>query len=318
MSTDEITVSIPSQKASVARSTQSTFLSRLKKHQLAIWFLTPSLTILGLLVGWPIIYSIYLGFNKVVIAGGKFTYDWVGLKNYYVLFTNPLFRQVVGQTVIYATAMVACTMLTSLILALLLNESVFGVELAKRIFLIPWAVSYTVNAVLWSWIFNGNFGVLNAILLKLGLISQYQAWLANPQQALVLIILANVWKSVPFAGLMILAALKTVDQDLVDAAKVDGAGSWACFTNVTLPCIKPILTVLLILETMWSLKSFDLIWVLTQGGPMNRTSVLNIFTYQETFQYFKFGTGSASALLISLATLILTILYFKRLQAFQE
>lgn len=302
----------------IVHSPAPSLLKILRKHQLAIWFLTPSLIILGLLVGWPVIYSIYLSLNKVVIAGGKFTYDWVGLKNYYALFTNPLFRQVVGQTAIYATVMVICTMFSSLVLALLLNESVFGVELAKRVFLIPWAISYTVNAVLWSWIFNGNFGVLNAILLKLGLISQYQAWLADPKQAMALIIAANIWKSVPFAGLMILAALKTIDQDLIDAAIVDGAGSWACFLNVTLPCIKPVLTVLLILETMWSLKSFDLIWVLTQGGPMNKTSVLNIFAYQETFQFFKFGTGSAAAFLISLITLILTVLYSQRLQAFQE
>lgn len=289
-----------------------------KKHQLAICFLTPSLLIVFLVVGWPTLYSVYLSFNKVTINNGKIMLSWAGLKNYLWLFNNPTFRQVLGQTAVYSTVMVLATMTISLFLALLLNQSVLGVEVAKRVFLIPWAISYTINAALWGWIFNGNFGVLNAILLRLGLIDHYQAWLANPRQALILIILANIWKSVPFASLMILAALKTVKQELLDAAKVDGAGIWDCFWNVTLPCIKPVLSVLLILETMWSLKSFDLIWNLTQGGPTNKTSVLNIFAYQESFQFFKFGTGSASALLIGLLTLVLTILYFQRLQAFQE
>ena len=171
---------------------------------------------------------------------------------------------------------------------------------------------------MWGWIYNGSFGLLNAILTQFGLISDYRVWLADPKMALWVLVFASVWKAVPFAALMMLAALKTVPEDLHDASKVDGANTWQSFLNVTMPWMKPVLLVLLVIETMWSLRAFEIIWVLTQGGPLDRTMVLNVFAYQQSFQFFKFGYGSAVAYLILFLTLILTVVYFQLLKGFED
>lgn len=285
---------------------------------MALLFIAPSLLVILVLIGWPVLYSLFLSVHKVVIAGGKMMYEYIALQNYLMLFKDVRFRQALGQTVIYSTVRVAAVMGISMVLALILNQAIFGVGLFKRLFLIPWALSSVVNALMWGWIYHGNFGLLNAILLKLGVIDRYHVWLADPKEAMVVIIFASVWKAVPFAALMTLAALKTVPKELMDAAKVDGAGAWARFRNVILPWIKPVTLVLLVIETMWALKTFDIIWVLTKGGPMDKTMVLNIFAYQQAFQFFRFGYGSAAAYLITGLILGLTILYFLSLRGFED
>lgn len=290
----------------------------MKTQRLALFFIAPSLLVLLLLIGWPTIYSLFLSFQKVVIAGGKIGYEYVGLQNYLTLLEDVRFRQALGQTFLFTTLQVSGVVGISLVLALVLNQAVLGVGLFKRLFLLPWALPYVVNALMWGWIYHGNFGVLNAVLLKLGLIDHYHIWLAEPSEAMAVIIFASVWKAVPFAALVFLAALKTVPEELMDAAKVDGAGAGARFWHITLPWIRPVTLVLLVLQTMWSLKTFDLIWVLTEGGPMDKTMVLNVFAYQQSWQFFKFGYGAAASWLITVLILGLTVAYCKLLPSFED
>lgn len=289
-----------------------------KEQRLALAFVAPALLVLLVLIGWPVICSLYLSFHEVVVVGGKMRYENVGLGNYLDLFGDSRFRQALGQTVVFTVVRVMAVMAISMVLALVLNQATAGAELFKRIFLLPWALSFVVNALMWGWIYHGSYGLLNAILLKLGLISQYHVWLASPREAMAVIIFASVWKAVPFAALMTLAALKTVPRELMDSAKVDGAGVWARFCHVTLPWIKPVMLVLLVIETMWALKTFDVIWILTGGGPMDKTMVLNVFAYQQTWQFFKFGYGSAAAYLVTGIILLLTVTYFKLLHGFED
>jgi ABC-type sugar transport system permease subunit len=284
---------------------------------LGFLFLLPSVALLGVLVGGSVLYTLVVSFHRLVVTGGTIHYRFVGLANYLRFLDDPRLQQTLGQTLLYTVTRVAAVMAIGMALAVLLNQRLGGVGILKRVFLIPWALSYVVNAVVWGWIYNGSFGLLNALLLKLRLIGQYQTWLADPGTAMVAIIFADVWKSVPFPALMLLAALQGVPQEIHDAAIVDGAGSWRRFAHITLPWLKPVVLVLLVIETMWAFKAFDLIWVLTKGGPLDTTMVLNVYAYLQTFQFFNFGYGGAIAYLIALLILGLTALYVVSLRGFE-
>lgn len=288
-------------------------VDHLKDHQLALVFLAPSLSVLLLIVGWPIVFSFFLSLHKVAISRGELVYQFDKLGNYASLLRDARFQQALGQTVVYTALRVASVLGIGMTLAQILNRSGVGAAVFKRIFLLPWALPYVVNALMWGWVFNGAWGVFNAVLLKLGIISEYVVWLAHPRWAMLVIIFASVWKAVPFAALMLLAALKTVPSELEDAAKVDGAGAWARFRHIIIPWIKPVILVLLIIETMWALKTFDVIWVLTEGRPMDKTMVLNVLTYQLAFQFFRLGYASALAYIITGLILVLTVVYFRLL-----
>ena len=293
-------------------------LSNLKERNLALLFIAPSVLLLAVLIGWSIFYSIWLSLNELVVVGGEVGYTFVGLDYYLKFLTDTRLHMAVIQTVLYCFCVVTGTISISMILALILNQSIGGVNLLKRFFLVPWALSYVVNALMWGWIYHGSYGVLNAVLLKLGLIKDYIIWLGDPVWAMAAIIFADIWKAVPFAALMLLAALKGVSKDLIDAAMMDGASAWARFWNVVLPRIRGVVVVLLVLQTTWALKAFDVIWVLTRGGPVDKTMVLNIFAYQQTFQFFNFGYGSAVGFLVLVLNVGLTILYLSIIRGFDD
>jgi ABC-type sugar transport system permease subunit len=286
--------------------------------RLAVVFVTPMLVVLAALVGGAVLYALFLSFHKLDVVGGQVRHLFVGLANYARFLDDRRLHQTVAQTLLYGFFRVAGVMVVSMALAVLLNQPLGGAAVLKRLFLIPWALSYVVNALVWGWIYNGNFGVLNALGLRLGLIDQYHVWLGEPRTAMAAIIFADVWKSVPFAALVLLAALQGVPRDLLEAATVDGATAWGRFRFVTLPWLRPVVLVLLVVETMWALKAFDVIWVLTRGGPLDRTMVLNVYAYQQTFQFFNFGYGAAVAYLITVLILGLTAVYFAAVRGFED
>ena len=166
---------------------------------------------------------------------------------------------------------------------------------------------------MWKWILNPSYGTLNGLLYSLGLIDKYIIWLGTPSGALIMCILADVWKETPFIMLLILAALQTIPNDLYEAAKVDGATAWQSFWNVTIPLIQPTLFVAITLRTIWALKSFDLIYTLTAGGPSGGTTVIGYYTYIKTFVSMNLGRGSAAAYLMTIVVALLIILYQKAL-----
>jgi ABC-type sugar transport system permease subunit len=296
----------------------NTAFSNLKERHLALLFVAPSVLLLTVLIGWSIIYSFWLSLNDLNVVGGVNSFTYVGLAHYLQFFSDSRLHMAIMQTLFYCFFMVTGTMFISMILALILNQSIGGVSLLKRFFLVPWALSYVVNALIWGWIYHGNYGALNAILVKLGLIKDYIVWLGDPGWAMAAIIFADIWKAVPFAALILLAALKGVHQELLEAAMIDGANAWARFWNVTLPHIRGVTVVLLVLQTTWALKAFDVIWVLTRGGPVDKTLVLNIFAYQQTFQFFNFGYGSAVGFLVLVLNVGLTIIYLSIIKGFDD
>lgn len=284
--------------------------------RLGLVLVTPALLSLLLLVGWPMAHSALASLSKVTLTGGM-SFEWAGLSNYAKLVNDPILHQTLLQSSLFTLTSVSLVILIGLVFALLLNRKQKLTTL-KTFFLLPWALSPIVNAVIWSWIFHGVYGVFNYVMLRLHLIDTYRVWLADPTWALPALTFATIWKGVPFAALMLLAALQNIPESLLDAAKVDGANSWESLLHIRLPLIKPTLLVLLIIETMWSLKSFDLVWVLTQGGPINRTMLLSVYAYQQSFQFFNFGYGAALSYTITALVLLLTILYLRLLQGFED
>jgi ABC-type sugar transport system permease subunit len=196
-------------------------------------------------------------------------------------------------------------------IAAVLNKEFFGRGFVRGLMILPWAMPSIVNAAMWKWIYNADYGALNALLSQLGLIHQYQIWLADPFWSTALIILANVWKETPFTVIMVLAAMQTIPEDLYEAARVDGASAWKSFLNITIPLILPVLMVVSMLQFIWGFQTFELITIVTGGGPFSTTEMVTLRVYATTFRSLRFGYGSAMAYLTSLFILIPAVIYIR-------
>jgi multiple sugar transport system permease protein len=201
---------------------------------------------------------------------------------------------------------VAVTTLLAIGVALLLNEKFPGQKLLNALLLLPWATPSIVNGLMWKWIYDPTYGLLNALLVKLGLLGSYRAWLGDPDLTLLLIANAAIWKQMPLAALLLIVTMKAVPEDLYRAARVDGATVVQRFFHVTLPALRPGLMLVLVYETMISIRHFDLFLIMTQGGPGDASYTLSWLIYVETFRSLRFGTGAAMAYLLAMATFVLS------------
>ncbi len=199
--------------------------------------------------------------------------------------------------------------------ALFLNIPFRGQKLLRALILAPWAVPTVVNAQLWNWILNASYGALNKLLLQLGIIRQPIVWLGEPKLALNVIILADTWKMLPLFIIMLLAGLSTIPGTYYEAAKMEGAGFWHTFRKITFPLLKPMLLVILVLRTTQTIRVFDVIYMLTQGGPNNSTMTISYYTYFQTFSLFDFGYGATIAMIVAILTVFIALTYKKILKA---
>lgn len=280
---------------------------------LALLLLIPSFVLIAGVLLFPMISSLGISFTDLKLTkpgSGVF----IGLGNYVSAFRNPLFGLAILRTGLFAAATVLIEMTLGLFIALLLNTSFKGRGFVRGLVLLPWALPYVVNGMMWKWIFNANYGVLNAILMRLGLIDQYQIWLGNPVVAMIVIILANIWKETPVAVILLLAALQSMPKELNEAASIDGAGRVRIFFRILIPFLKPMLITLAVIKTIWALKEFDLIYIITKSGPANATNLFSYYIYQNTFQYLNFGYGSALAYILTIFSVVVSIAYIKSMK----
>ena len=208
---------------------------------------------------------------------------------------------------------VTVTTLLALGVALLLNEAFPGQRLLSVLLLLPWATPSIVTGLMWKWIYDPSYGLLNGILLQLGLIERYQAWLGNPDKTIFLIANAAIWKQMPLAALLLLVTMKAIPADLYRAAKVDGATVLQRFIHVTLPALKPGFMLVLVYETMISIRHFDLFLIMTQGGPGDASFTLSWLIYIETFRSLRFGSGAAISYILAMLTFLLSWLFIRGL-----
>lgn len=276
--------------------------------------LAPAVVVLLLVLAWPIADSIWLSLHKVELAQGLDAQPFVGAANYGRLFASRTFNVALWNSIYFTVVEVAATVLLALGVALLLDHRLGRPAVFRLLLIVPWAIAPVANAVLWKWILNANYGVLNALLLQLGLVERPQVWLGSPRTALNMLLVVDVWKAVPFIALILLAGLQRIPPVLYRAARVDGARAWGCFRHVTLPGLRAPLAVAVVLQTLWSFRVFDLVYVLTRGGPADGTLLLNYLAYRETFNSLHLGYGAAVATVVFALMALLAAAYLALLR----
>jgi ABC-type sugar transport system permease subunit len=282
-----------------------------RRFRLGLWFTAPALVVLLTVLAYPIVASFVLSFQRIRFAGKGLESQFNGLDNYVELSGNQSFREALFRSVYFTLTEVLAVILLALIVALLLNHPLGRHAFFRVVLLVPWALAPVANAVLWKWIYNANYGVLNFIMLGLGLVKENVIWLGSPWLALNMILLADVWKAVPFIALLILAGLQNIPNYLYRAARLDGANTWQQFAHVTLPGIKTTLVISTVLQSIWALKVFDLIYVLTKGSPADSTVLLNYLSWRETFSNLDIGYGAAIANVLFLLMFMLSLVYIR-------
>lgn len=277
-----------------------------ERVRIAWVFLLPALAVLGVVAAWPLTRTIWLSFTDAILGGSGVTH-FVGLKNYRLLLADPAWWTAVRNTVVFAFCSVTLETILGLIVALLLNAGLKGGALLRAAVLVPWAVPLVVSGKMWAWMYHDLYGVVNAALLHLGVISQGIAWLAEPGLALGAIILTDVWKTTPFMAMLLLAGLQMIPRDLYEAARLDGTSPVSVFTHVTLPLLMPILLVAVVFRTLDALRIFDLIYVMTSNS--RATASISVFARQQLVDFAQVGYGSAASVLMFVTIVLFTATY---------
>lgn len=270
----------------------------------------PALVAIFLLAGYPILYSAWISLHKYNLKRPQ-RFDFIGLDNYASILRSTEFWSSLWITVQFTLLVVTVVTVLGVAVALLLNQSFPGRAAVRTLILLPWAIPPVVNGLMWQWIYDSKIGALNGLLVSLGFLSEYRGWLSDPTSALLALAFADVWNVLPLAVILLLAALQKIPGELYEAARMDGAGAFQSFWFVTFPWLAQTLLVVLILQTLSAIRAFDVIYVLTAGGPGTATTTLTWKTYLTTFENLDFGLGNAYAYMVSLITLGFAFVYFR-------
>ncbi|MDZ7708337.1 MAG: sugar ABC transporter permease [Trueperaceae bacterium] len=285
-----------------------------RTNRLTAWLLLlPALVIVGGVVGYPFLRTLYIGFFDAHLLGG--VRGWVGLDNYRQAVASDQFAAALVHTLHFAVLSVSLEVVLGVAVALFLNRSFVGRRLLRALLILPLALPTIVNGIMWRWIYNPEYGALNALMTQSGILNAYRSWLGEPGLAMNMIVLADVWKNFPLVTLLVLAALQTVPVDLHDAARVDGANPWQRFWTITLPGIRPALLVALVLRTVEALKVFDIIYVMTRGGPASSTKTLSFLVYEQAFSFLQVGQAAAYAFLTVAIIMVFVALYIRLIRS---
>ena len=272
----------------------------------------PLLVVLAAVIGWPLLDTVWLSFTDAQLGGASG--NFVGIDNYIRAFRSPGFLKALGVTTLFTVLTVSIEMALGLCVGLLLDMPLKGRAFFRFLLIVPWALPTVVNAMAWRVIYNPDFGALNALLTQLGIIDQYQSWLGSPATALFAIGAADIWKTFSLVALITLAGLQSVPKELREAATIDGAGFLSRFRAVTLPVILLPLSIAAVLRMIEAVKVFDIIWVMTRGGPVDSTKSLSILIYQEAFSFRHAGYGASLAMLSVALSLMLIAGYTRVLR----
>ena len=271
-------------------------------------FLFPTVFLLVLMFGYPLINSFFMAFQKYKLTSmGNISFN--GLENFRNLFNENDMGLIISNSFIYVTMSVLGQLIFGMILALALNKKFKLRGVYQAIVFLPWSLSAFVVGLMHRWSFNGEYGVINDLLMKLGIIHEKIAWLGTPGFSLAVVILAMIWMGIPFFAIMILASLQSIPKAVYEASHIDGCGAVRRFWAITMPYIKPTVIVTVLLRTIWIFNSFDLIVVITNGGPANYSQTLPSYMYTKAFSSYDFGMASALGVLL-MAVLIFYVFFF--------
>lgn len=282
-------------------------------NQLAFLLNIPTVVIILLLIAYPLGYAFYLSIHEVTMSTLRSgNPPFVGFQNYITVLRDPLFLTTLIRTIIMGAISVFLMLTVGLFVAMGMSMENTRLSWATRaLVLLPWAVPPIANGLMWSFIFNSRYGHLNATLYSLGIIHEFIRFLSNPTMAFAAVVIAYVWRVMPFSALLYHAALSGIPKEMYEAAEMDGASPWQQFWYITLPLLRPITAVLLILRTAFAIMIFDEVFALTSGGPGDSTWTAAWYSYWTTFRLIRFDTGSASAFILAMVIFIFSLVYVK-------
>jgi len=262
----------------------------LQQEKIKGWFFVlPLVAILFGLIAYPLISAFFFTLQQKRIG---LPARWVGFENYKkILFEDPYFWKVLYNSTIYTVSSVSGKLVIGMIMALALNRKFKGRNFIRGCLLFPWILPAVVSVLIWRWMLDDMNGVINAVLMRIGLINEPVSWLGNVRFAMPSAIMVNIWQGFPFFGITLLAAMQGIPNELFEAAAVDGASWWQQFLNITLPGIKYVVLIDVILSTIWTYNAFPLVWVLTQGGPVYSTHIFGTYTYEIAMMGMNLGKG---------------------------
>ncbi len=282
-------------------------------RRLAWLFVAPAVGVIVLIAVFPLSYTLWESLHLHDLHMPWLGRPFVGLGNYAEILGDGRFWQAMAHTLFFTAASVALELLLGLFLALAMNQAFPGRGVVRAAVLVPWAIPTVVAALLWRFIFDSQAGIVNALLVGVGFLEEPLVWFVRASTAWVPIILADVWKTTPFVALLLLAGLQNIDRALYEAAAVDGAGRGWQLWHITLPLLKPAILVALIFRTLDAFRVFDLIYVMTGGGPGTATEPIALYTFNALFSSLRFGYGSALSVIVFLVTFLLAMLYIRGL-----
>jgi trehalose/maltose transport system permease protein len=272
-------------------------------------FLAPTLIVLALVAAWPLLRTIWLGFTDADLLKLEQA-KWIGTENYtgkYGLLNDKIWWTAVKNTLWFTLLTVVIETVLGMVVALVLHRSFPGRGLVRAAVLIPWAIPTIVSAKMWSWMLNDQFGIINHMLLGLGIIDTPRAWTADPDLVMTSLVMVDVWKTTPFMSLLILAALQMLPKECYEAAQIDGVHPVKVFFRVTLPLIRPALMVAIIFRALDAIRIFDLVYVLT--GTRDQTMTMSVYARQQLIEFNQVGYGSAASTLLFFIVALLTVAY---------
>jgi len=290
---------------------------RQQEARIAWLLLAPSLLVMLGVTLWPVISTFILSFFHLPTGINQIR-TFVGFGNYLEMLRDQLFWETIGRTLYFTVVSVGLELMLGLGIAQLIHSRPWGWQFLRFSLIIPWAVPTIVNGAMWRWIYSADFGALNGLLMQLGLIKHYVPWLTLPNMAMNLVIVADIWHTMPFVALVLQAALAGLPDDLDEAAAVDGANAWQRFWQIRLPLLRPAILVALIVRTVDAFRVFDIVYIITSGGPAYKTLTITYLTYLNSFAFGKQGTGAALSFLISTFTIIMALIYIRFLYRPEE
>lgn len=289
---------------------------RIKEAMIGYLLLMPVLIVLVMFVFYPMASSIYTSFFKKQL--GVSTMKFVGFKNYQSLFKNSLFTKSLTNSIIWTVLSTGLQFVFGMICALLLNKEFKGRGFWRGLYIVPWVVPPVVVAIIFRWLLNGLFGYGNQVLQALHIIQEPLGWFSDAKLVMPVLIFINVWRGVPFMMITLLAGMQTIPTDLYEAAKVDGANAVQRFFRITLPNMRHVITIGLLIYTLWNFNNFDMIYLLTKGGPGTISFTLPVMIYSAAFEEFAYGKAAAISTVMFLILAVVAFIYLRLMSSEEE
>lgn len=296
--------------------------ARVRERPRTVWtaylWILPAFVPVLLFILYPVVHSIWLSFYNVFLLRPR-PLAFQGLRNYEELITAEKdILPITIQTVEWMVVVVAGSMLVGFVFAIGLNQRFRWRTLVRALIFVPWVLPEVVVAAIWKYMLDGANGIVNEFLVRIGVLQQYHPFLADPATSLASGMFVQIWRTYPFITIMLLAGLQTIPQEIYEAARVDGASRWQSLLHITIPQLRFPLSITSLTAAIWTVNSFSILWVLTEGGPLNSSTTIPIEVYKIAWQYYRFSRGAALSVLLFLAILVLAIWYVRTLRLTQR